>query len=230
VIASLGVGSLLLRIWLAGSLTRPVGIVPPPIAAGTVLSSALPGLFDWFALGMAMAVLRSEWEAGRTPGPALARLAHRPWLCLLIAVMMYWVGVPMQGGDMYLPLYGFGTHLALGLGAAAFVLPAAAVGGEVLAPLRSGPAWLLSRRFAVWLGTISYGIYLWHRIFMDAVVRVVAPTATSLSPFDAVALFLVTVAGAIVLGAGSWYLIERPAQRRWRNPPPESAPSVAVGV
>jgi peptidoglycan/LPS O-acetylase OafA/YrhL len=224
-IALLGGASMLLRLWLAGSLTSPVGVGTPPILSAPVLASALPGLFDWFALGIAIAIARSEWEAGRGTGSVFAHLARRPWACLAIAAAMYCAGVPLQHGDMFLPLYGLGTHVALGLAAAAFVLPAAAVGVKP-----SGPAWLLSRPRAVWLGTISYGIYLWHKPLMDAVMRLVAPHATSLSPIAALALFTSAVSGAILLGAASWYLVERPTQRRWRAPRPEPAPSVAVGV
>jgi peptidoglycan/LPS O-acetylase OafA/YrhL len=77
-----------------------------------------------------------------------------------------------------------------------------------------------------WLGSISYGIYLWHESWL----QLISPTATigpAPRPLPAtLALFLATVAGAIALGAASWYLVERPAQRRWR-PRPRAAVALA---
>jgi peptidoglycan/LPS O-acetylase OafA/YrhL len=67
-----------------------------------------------------------------------------------------------------------------------------------------------------WLGTISYGIYLWHASFLDAITGPLGIGPSGTSGIVAVGLFLATVAGAVVLGAASWYLVERPAQRRWR--------------
>ncbi len=224
-VAVLAVASLILRVWLSGSLTFPVGALRPPTGSASVLASALPGLFDWFALGIAMAVMRAEWEVGRGRDSVLAGLAANRSRCLLIAAAMCVFGLPMQHGDQFLPLYGLGTHLALGVAAAAFVLPAAAVNVGA-----GGSAPMLGRRRAIWLGTISYGIYLWHSFFIESAMRALAPHATSLSAIAALALFTSAVCGAILLGAASWYLVERPAQRRWRAPRRTPAPPVAVGV
>ncbi|HEV3054171.1 MAG TPA: hypothetical protein VGX45_05910, partial [Solirubrobacteraceae bacterium] len=66
------------------------------------------------------------------------------------------------------------------------------------------------------LGTISYGIYLWHDAVLAAILgRTTVPSGAA-SPLTTLGAFAATVAGAIVLGAASWYLVERPAQRRWR--------------
>lgn len=51
----------------------------------------------------------------------------------------------------------------------------------------------------VWLGQISYGLYLWHYV----VIRSELPTGPAL---------VFTVAAV----AASWYLVEEPA-RRWRG-------------
>ena len=154
--------SLILLAFLARSLVAPVP------DARIVLATSLPGLIDWFALGMAMAVLRACWEHGAQFGPALAALPA----------------------------------------------PAAA---------RAGTVSLLCRRPLAWLGVISYGIYLWHQPLMQMFDRAVG------NPRGAGAfagLFAATLAGAIVLGAASWYLVERPVQRWWRGRGQRSGPGV----
>jgi peptidoglycan/LPS O-acetylase OafA/YrhL len=115
--------------------------------------------------------------------------------------------MPFQRGDMFLPWYGLVTHLALGTGSGFLVL-------AVIAPDR-GPRpslWLRLMRGSVlvWAGTISYGVYLWHVVVLELISR--GPHARTLA--GALLLWLAVLGGAIVLGAASWYLVERPLQRK----------------
>jgi peptidoglycan/LPS O-acetylase OafA/YrhL len=55
-----------------------------------------------------------------------------------------------------------------------------------------GPAWL-ENRVMLWLGEISYGLYLWHYVLLELPIPVWA------------ALTLALLAAAV-----SWYLIENP--------------------
>ena len=75
-------------------------------------------------------------------------------------------------------------------------------------------------RPVVWLGEISYSIYLVHfpvllvlRHGVDHIVRV------RLAESEATRLLLFAFSVAVVIGAASlsYYLVERPARRRWRN-------------
>jgi peptidoglycan/LPS O-acetylase OafA/YrhL len=199
-IALSGLASIVMRGALAGSLTAGLQ------DRGLALTVALPGFLDWFAIGMALAVFAAEWEAGRASGRALQALARRPGCCILLALTAFGTGVPVQHGDMFLPWYGLLTHLVLGIGSGFLVLAA-------IAPERErGPALcarLLRSPPLTWLGTISYGIYLWNRVVLQMINREPVPRTLP----SAILLWLIVLGGAIVLGAASFYLVERPAQR-----------------
>ena len=202
-IALAGLVTIVIRAVLAGSLTGPVQ------DAGVTLSVALPGFLDWFAIGMGLAVLVAEWEAGRRPGRVLMALAGRPGWCLALALVAFGAGVPVQGGDMFLPWYGLLTHVALGAGAGLLVLAAIGPPRESGTPRLSR---LLRGRSLTWLGTISYGVYLWNRV----VIQVISQQPATRALPGAVLLWLVALVGALALGAASWYLVERPLQRALR--------------
>jgi peptidoglycan/LPS O-acetylase OafA/YrhL len=196
--------SLALRGLVAGSLSAPTP------HSGTTLMVSLPGLLDWFAIGMALAVLRAELEVSRAASGAIARLGRHPARCVLLSFALFLAAVPFQHGDVFLPWYGLITHVAIGLGSGALVL-------AVIVP-RPMTAVGLTRRLlrhpvAVWVGTISYGVYLWHY----PVLELIAPhlsTHPARAAIGAVALMWgLVLAGGVGLGAASWYLVELPFQR-----------------
>jgi peptidoglycan/LPS O-acetylase OafA/YrhL len=223
-IALVGVVSIAMRAALAGSLTGPVTDDP------LVLTTGLPGFLDWFAIGMVLAVIAAEWEAGRSLGPAITALARRPVSCLLLALAAFAAGFPAQHGDLFLPWYGLLTHVALGLGSGLLVLGAIGLGRRRRGNARTRR---LAGSFVGWLGTISYGIYLWHPVLVQVINH-----HRERTPAGAGLLWLAVLGGAIVLGAASWYLIERPSQRvlrayerrARRGSGPGRSPQTAVGV
>lgn len=201
-IATVGLASLTLRIVLAGSAAAPVPV------HGQALMVALPGLLDWFAIGMGLAVLRAELETGR-----LAAIGAYRRLYLMLGIVCFLVGVPAQHGDIFLPWYGGLTHLALGVGSGLLVL---AVIVPEAGTTRPRAIRVLGGRTLTWVGTISYGIYLWHLQALELIEKIVpAPVAQpSLTPAVTIALvWLAVTAAAVLLGAASWYLLERPSQR-----------------
>jgi peptidoglycan/LPS O-acetylase OafA/YrhL len=170
---------------------------------------ALPGLLDWFAIGMALAVVRVSLEADGASFRAAAALARRPASCLLLALAVFAAAVPSQRGDTFLPWYGLITHLALGVGSGLLVL-------SVIAPHPAAvrrPRRILCHPLLAWVGTISYGIYLWHLPVLMLFAPHPLPAASHGSLDDGALMWLVVVAGAVACGAASWYLVERPMQR-----------------
>jgi len=207
-IAAAGLASLVLRAALAGSLTAPF------YDQGQTLMVSLPGLLDWFAIGMALAVLRAELEAGRASRFPLTVLGRRSWVCVVLAFGAFMIAIPEQHGDIFLPWYGAATHLAIGVGSGLLVL---GVFVPSAAAARAWPLRVLGSSIAAWLGTISYGIYLWHLQALRLIERAVVPDPASASVVSLLLVWLAVVAAAVGLGAASFYLVERPAQRLLRR-------------
>ena len=115
--------------------------------------------------------------------------------------------------DPVAPLLGI-THPGLAVGG--FSLLALGFGGWLglaITGLPKGLQKLLSHPLAVWIGRISYGLYLLHMLgFM--VMSVLLHEQGITHPWIHVpAMFL----AAIGLGAASWYGLERPFLRRGRT-------------
>jgi peptidoglycan/LPS O-acetylase OafA/YrhL len=160
----------------------------------------LPAFADHFAVGMALAVI-SVSGAGRPE-----RIDRFPWLPWLLALAGYAVissGIPDLGvrGDS---LWRHEWRAPIG----ALVL-APAIFGD---PGRGAVRWLMSRRWLLWLGSISYGFYLWHQPIILRLSRwgwVESPG----KPVLALVAFVATAS----IAALSWYVVERPALRLGRE-------------
>ncbi len=207
VLAVLGGASFAARIWLShGSL------VAPPHPGLDVTATLPPMVFGWFVPGMMLAVLIAGREAG-TPLPRpLAALSRRSAVSVALAMCAFATAIPTQRGDMFLTLYAPITQLLLGLGAALLVLPVA------LRPKHGSSRLiaLLDSRALVALGTVSYGIYLWHEPLLVRLRGSALQPAPVLSGSATFALFVLILGGAIAAAALSWRFVERPLQTRAR--------------
>ena len=95
------------------------------------------------------------------------------------------------------------------LGRGGFVLNALATAVVIVALHESGPlTWVLSRRPLVWLGRVSYGVYLYHwPVFLW-----LSPERVPLSTWP---LLAVRAAVTLALAQVSWWLVEQPVRHRW---------------
>jgi len=162
----------------------------------------LPGSLDLFALGMLLAVLSVIHEnAEHTPG--WVRLVdRRPWLPWLLAIGVFYA----VGRSPELLSHGFAawwipSHELKAVGAALLLLPVV-FGSPTRGWLRRALGW----RPLVWLGTVSYGIYLWHNPLLDGLHTHLVHHGEVFTTFG---LLAVTVAVAAL----SFYVVERPAQQ-----------------
>jgi peptidoglycan/LPS O-acetylase OafA/YrhL len=167
----------------------------------------LPAYLDQFALGMALAVL-SVVVADRARTPAAVRVVDQaPWLPWLVAglVLLVMGSVPdwLSGHTTEI----IAIHELQGIFALGVLLPA--VFGD---PDRGLVRKLLANRILLWIGLISYGVYLWHVAIMSKLVDLGALDTLGRFGFTATALGVTLVAAA-----ASFYGLERHALRLGRR-------------
>lgn len=165
----------------------------------------LPARLDLFALGMLLAVA-SAWVATGGRLPALAeRFTRSPWLCLLFAAEFYWlfsqINLPRLFEDETLSQTMLHYPFA-GLSAFFLLIPGT-LGDESRGPVtgffRSAPM--------AWLGMVSYGIYLWHTMWVELGLRLADNGQLSRSVWVQL-LFVTTM--TLASAALSYWLVERP--------------------
>ncbi len=174
----------------------------------------LPGFLDWFAAGMALALLSVHLRHPSVPAGSRWRLvdevAAAPWACwVAAAAFLALAATPIAGPrDLQTPTGGQAVaknllYLAV---AVLVVLPA------IFGPQHEGVARrLLSSRPVQWLGEISYGVFLWHLFVLEGVVRVLD---IDLFTGSWTLVFALTWALSVGAATASYYLVERPIQRR----------------
>jgi peptidoglycan/LPS O-acetylase OafA/YrhL len=173
---------------------------------GGIPTSTFASTFAWFALGMLLAVI-SVW---RPPARRRGLYSWGGWLIAAAAYLAICRGLGLGGGFVFLQHITVGQDLAVyalsGVVAGGLALPAALDG-----PPRSPVERLLNRRALAWLGLISYGIYLYHQPIANALNGGVTSGGDTTLRF--LWLLPATAGCAVVAGALSYYVVERPLLR-----------------
>ncbi len=154
-----------------------------PTAPATILSFT-----DWFAGGMLLAIVTLMLPRG-----------HRRELPSLVAAALWTAALGLFLVANMLPYGVYGAHLVIAVSAIALVAPA-------LFPARRGAvSTILRSPVLLWLGLISYGIYLWHVPLMAAI--------QDIHRFSSAPLLVLTAGATVAVSAASYYLLEAPILR-----------------
>jgi peptidoglycan/LPS O-acetylase OafA/YrhL len=168
--------------------------------------ASLPAFLDHFALGMGLAVA-SVAIAGGARSPGVVRLVER-WPGALWAGAAILYLVMCNVGHGFADADGETTrHLLRGAIAVLLIVPA--VFGE---PGRGLVRRVLANRALLWLGVISYSLYLWHPL----IARKIGGTQIDENAGWVPSALLMIVA-SIAVAAVSYYVVERPAVRLSRR-------------
>ena len=159
---------------------------------------AIPGTLFTFCVGFGLAFFLDKravpTQAVRYGLLAIALTAFFALVLWLRANLdTYWTGHWMLG--IWNPL------MAVVIGAIMFAL---------LEPLK-GLHWLGSR-FMVWMGDISFGIYLWHFPLLLLLQRSILKQWDT--PLLSILALLITLAGTLLLASLSYYCVEKPIMQR----------------
>jgi peptidoglycan/LPS O-acetylase OafA/YrhL len=142
-------------------------------------------------IGAALALILSRWSPQRATTRAGV---HALGLVGGLGCLAAWIWVPDTASWMYRGGY------------AVFAVCVAAVITSVVQPGRFALRSLLSTGPLVWIGRISYGLYLWHW----PVIVFASPARTGL---DGASLTTVRIALTFALATASFYLVEQPIRR-----------------
>ena len=183
-------------------------------AGAEALAQTLPGYFGWFALGMALAVVSAtgyepRWRVSRV----LMERAGLAWSVSLglLLVTAAAAGLPSMAETFPSPHSTGQWALERVLyGAIAFflLLPAVFAAGR-----RGIPQRILAMPALVWIGLISYGVYLWHAGLIGWYRSHAGSLLQGGPELVFLQLLVVGLVGSVIAGAASYYLVERPALR-----------------
>ncbi|MEV4496165.1 acyltransferase [Micromonospora arborensis] len=166
----------------------------------------LPEYLGYFAAGIALAAWSAHLARAAEPPGLAVLIGRRPWLSWGVALVAYVaVSTPLTGTTARYPtvVEALLEHVLYLVIAVTLVLP-------LLFRADHGPAKLLAGRIPSALGRISYGLFLWHMVVVEAWLRITGQTAGHAQFWI---LFPVTVVFTVAIAAASFVLVERPVRR-----------------
>jgi peptidoglycan/LPS O-acetylase OafA/YrhL len=192
----------------------------------------LPAYLDQFALGMGLAVLSVALTLRRSPTPRVIELIERfpvlPWVLAAAAyVSLAHIGLPAAGGPGRTTGVFLARHALFGLVGLGVLMPA--VLGD---PTHGFTRRILANRALLYLGLVSYAIYLWHPTVILLFAR--HHTLDGLGLPDVVVWPLAVFGVTTAIATLSYYAVERPALRMKRRlggvPAPAPLEALADGA
>ena len=190
--------------WRAFAFVQGLGRAPAPVHITWYYTTNVLGNADFFGVGAALALVAASKGATR------ARcLFDRPAACAglgaAVLAASFRVLAPRAGAywDLWPMVVFFRTSTAIGWGlliAAACGVPPRALRHPAAAPL-------------LYIGTISYGVYLWHMMIVLALQNAGTFARPGLTA-------VLALAGSFAAAALSWHLFEQPCLKiiRWWAP------------
>lgn len=175
------------------------GIVPVADGMSWFAASQLPGMLDYFGCGIALAMVFHGDRNGRIR----AFLHQTRWLWPIATAAGVFVALELQRPENAL---GDSGKMAV---IARAILAATCLAAVVAACAVDDPWFLRLTKPLRYLGTISYGIYLWHWLPMAMF--------TPVFPGEPARAFAWTLASTLLLASLSWHFFEQPIAARLRR-------------
>lgn len=211
ILGALAAASVAFYLWASGSVELHPDTSAQTLPDRFALGQTLPGLFYWFAFGMALAVISVYMEGREEVSRVLRLIRDRPWVPWAAAISLYalltLVLLPATPNFVvYSPLQRLGQAVLFGLIGALLLLPVV-FGGEAGGLVRR----VLAHPVLTWLGVVSYGIFLWNFTIMAEVFD--SQSLTWLPGPLFIRLVTVAIFLGVICAAASYYLVERPILR-----------------
>ena len=168
----------------------------------------LPSHMDTLALGMGLAVLVEAPASAKTLSKLKNFIANHTVAFVVSSVFVWLISaninmaIGLNRTEFHIDLLG---HFLYGIASVLLVAPFCVDSQALLVKA-------VSFRLFTWLGTISYGIYLWHMAFLGG------NFAEKYMPYtendgQVLLRFLVVLPASIAIASLSYYVLERPIMR-----------------
>ncbi len=167
-----------------------------------------PAYAGCFGVGMALATVHVALKTGTAPArwKVFDDIGSAPWACIALALGIFAVtATPVAG-----PPGGLG--IATGSEYAVRLMLYLSFASCLIVPVAFGHDTRLHAFLGTipmrWVGTVSYGLFLWHPFAMWTIDKLSGQPAFGRDPLG---MYVLAMTGGLLLAAISWYGIERPA-------------------